>query len=245
FYGTSLGPGLGILGRTDVTTTLTQLGEQIAAYEELDPDTEHIPVFHMVTTIADAYPGEDEDYNHRVSHDTTRPWIEGARAAGGWAIVDIQPAHASVDVELDFIAPLLREPDVHLAVDPEFVMAEADDVPGSQLGIITGPQINRIQAWLEQVARATGQHKLLIIHQFNDRMIERKDEILDYALVDLVWDADGFGSPYPKIGDYIQYSGEAGFDYGGFKIFYEYDVPPMTPEQVLALEPPPVLVIYQ
>ncbi len=245
FYGTSLGPGLGILGRTDITTTLTQLREQIAAYQALDPDTENVPVFHMVTTIADATPGEDEDYNHRVPLDTTRPWIEGVRAAGGWAIVDIQPAHADLDVELEWITPLLLETDVHLAVDPEFIMAEADHVPGSQLGTITGPQVNRIQAWVEQIARVTGQRKLLIIHQFNNQMVEQKDEILDYTLVDLVWDADGFGGPSPKIGDYVQYSGEAGFEYGGFKIFYVYDEPVMTPEQVLALDPPVTLIIYQ
>jgi hypothetical protein len=245
FYGTPLGPGLGILGRFDITTTLTQLQEQIAAYEELDPDVEHIPAFHMVTTIADAFPGGDEDYNHRVPHDVIRPWIEEIRAVGGWAIADIQPAHASLDVELDLIEPLLREPGVHLAIDPEFLMARADEIPGTDLGRITGPQINRVQTWMKQIARVMKQHKLLIIHQFDDRMVKQKDQVLDYPLVDLVWDADGFGSPSPKIGDYIQYSREAGFDYGGFKIFYRYDSPVMTPEQVLALDPPTTLVIYQ
>ena len=199
----------------------------------------------MVTTIADAHAGDDEDYNHRVPHDLVRQWIEGVQAASGWAIVDIQPAHADLDAELNLIAPLLWEADVHLAVDPEFLMAGQDDIPGSHLGRITGPQINRVQTWMEQIARATGQHKLLIIHQFDSRMIEQKEKILNYPLVDLVWDADGFGSPYPKIADYVQYSGETGFQYGGFKIFYRYDVPVMTPEQVLALDPPPTLVIYQ
>jgi hypothetical protein len=60
-----------------------------------------------------------------------------------------------------------------------------------------------------------------------------------------VWDADGFGGPGAKIGDYNQYRQEAGFEYGGFKLFYDYDQPVMTPEQVLGLEPPPSVVIYQ
>jgi hypothetical protein len=245
YYGTPAGPGLGILGRQGVTETLALLQEQMAAYQALDPDLEHVPVFHMVTTIADAYPGEDEDYNHRVAHDTIRPWIEAIREAGGWAILDVQPAHAEVDVELDLIEPLLWEQGVHLAVDPEFLMAGDQDVPGTDLGRITGAQINRIQARLDRIARATGQRRVLVIHQFNDRMLVRKNEILDYVFVDLVWDADGFGSTHAKVADYVQYSGEPGFDFGGFKIFYRYDTPVMAPEDVLGLDPPPTLVIYQ
>jgi WD40 repeat protein len=245
YYGSPMGPGLGILGRSDITTTLTQLQEQIMPYQELDPDVEYVPVFHMVTTVADAFAGGDGDYNHRVPHDAILPWVEAARAVGGWSIVDVQPAHADLDTEIDLIEPLLLEPDVHLAVDPEFMMASDDEIPGTNLGQITGPQVNWLQARMEQIARATGQRKLLVIHQFDDRMIEQKERILNYPLVDLVWDADGFGSASPKIGDYIQYSGETGFEYGGFKIFYRYDASVMTPEQVLALDPPPILVIYQ
>ncbi|MBE9508915.1 MAG: hypothetical protein IMY86_12815 [Chloroflexi bacterium] len=76
-------------------------------------------------------------------------------------------------------------------------------------------------------------------------MVVNKGVIQDYPMVNLVWDADGFGGPGAKIGDYHQYRDEAGFEYGGFKIFYNYDTPVMTPEQVMALEPPPAYIIYQ
>lgn len=244
YYGTPLGPGLGVLGRGDITVTLTLLTEQTQAYRELDPDVETIPAFHMVTTIADAYAGDDEDYNHRVPHETIRQWIDGIGAAGGWSVLDVQPGHADLDMELGLIEPLLWEPNVHLAVDPEFMMI-GEEVPGDHLGRITGPQINQVQARLDRIGRTTGQRKMLVIHQFDDRMIQQKDGILDYPFVDLVWDADGFGGPGSKIGDYEQYKEEPGFEYGGLKIFYEYDEPVMTPEQVLALEPPEAVVIYQ
>ncbi|MCP4535841.1 MAG: hypothetical protein GY832_01735 [Chloroflexi bacterium] len=245
YYGSPMGPGLGILGRNNITNTLDLMYEQITPYEALDPDVEYIPVFHMVTTVADAHPGGDGDYNHRVAHENILRWVEAIRAVSGWAIVDVQPAHAELSTELDWIDPVLRETDVHLAVDPEFVMASDVQIPGTHLGRITGPQINWLQARLEQIVRATGQRKMLIIHQFDDRMVGQKEQILDYPLVDLVWDADGFGSASPKIGDYIQYGRETGFEFGGFKIFYRYDYQVMTPEQVLALDPQPALVIYQ
>jgi len=244
FYGTPGGAGLGILGRYDITTTLALLNEQAQAYRDLDPTVETIPAFHMVVTIADAYAGEDGDYNHRVSAETVRAWIDAANAAGVWSILDVQAGRAELMSELAWLEPFLREPNVHLAVDPEFIVG-AEEVPGAQLGRISGPQINQVQAWLDAIGRASGQRRILVIHQFDNRMITQKECLLDYPYVDLVWDADGFGGPTAKTGDYIQYSGETGFEYGGFKLFYDYDEPLMMPAEVLELTPPPALVIYQ
>ncbi len=244
YYGTPLGPGLGILGQHGITETLRLLKEQTQIYQNLDQTVDMIPTFHMVTTIADGFAGPDEDYNHRVPHETIQRWIDGMKAESGWSILDIQVGRASLVDELGAIEPLLLEPGVHLAVDPEFIVGK-DQVPGEDLGQITGHQINWIQAKMDRVARAVGQRKMVVIHQFNDRMIKNKGAILDYPLVDLVWDADGFGSPDSKIKDYNQYKREPGFEYGGFKVFYEFDEPLMTPEEILSLDPSPQLVIYQ
>jgi hypothetical protein len=244
YYGTPLGPGLGVLGRNGIDATLALLHEQAQAYRDLDPEVETLPVFHMVTTVADAHPGDDGDYNHRVQHDLIRQWMEGAEAAGGWSILDVQPGRSDLDTEWDALEPLLRERNVHLAVDPEFIVGDGE-IPGQDLGRITGPQVNHVQAKLDRLARTMGERKLLIIHQFDNRMVQQKEMILDYPFVELVWDADGFGGPGAKVGDYQQYRQEAGFEHGGFKLFYNEDTPLMAPEQVLSLEPPPRLVIYQ
>jgi hypothetical protein len=86
---------------------------------------------------------------------------------------------------------------------------------------------------------------VLAIHQFVDRMFTGKEELLDYPLVDLVWNADGFGGPGPKVHNYRQYAAEPGFQYGGFKLFYDYDAPLMSPADVLRLIPRPVFIQYQ
>jgi hypothetical protein len=244
YYGTSLGPGLGILGRHDIGTTITMLLDQIEPYRQLDPCAEIAPAFHIITTIADASPGEDGDYNHRVPHETTRLWIDSIAAQGGISVLDLQLGRAAMQTELDLIEPLIRLPGVHLAIDPEFIVAEGQ-VPGTNLGSITGEEVNAVQAWLNGIAEQVGENKILVIHQFDDRMIVNKAVIQDYPMVDLVWDCDGFGGPGAKKGDYRQYQDEAGFEYGGFKIFYRYDTPVMTPEQVMALDPPPAYIIYQ
>jgi hypothetical protein len=63
--------------------------------------------------------------------------------------------------------------------------------------------------------------------------------------VELVFDADGFGSPRAKIGDYDQYAAEPGFEFGGMKLFFNWDVPVMSPAEVMALEPQPAIIVYQ
>ena len=243
YYGTC-GPGLGILGRYDIPTTLALLEEQMQPYRELDPCVEIVPVFHMVTTVADASPGADGDYNHRIPHESIRVWIDAVAAAGGLSVLDVQAGRGDVMLELSLLEPLLRLPGVHLAIDPEFIVGE-EEVPGTHLGRISGGAINEAQAWLNGIAEQVGEPKMLVIHQFDDRMMENKEAIQDYPLVNLVWDADGFGGPGAKIGDYNQYRQEAGFEYGGFKLFYVYDTPVMTPAQVMAMEPPAAYIIYQ
>jgi len=244
FYGSPAGPGLGILGRYDISTTLELLDEQAQAYRELDPDVETLLAFHMVTTVADSFPGEDGDYNHRTSHEAIQEWVDAITSFDGWGIVDIQPGRAAVETEVELAESLLEQANVHLALDPEFTMGPGE-VPGHRIGQMSALDINRAQARLDLLARRTGHRKVLIVHQFEDSMIDGKWEILHYPLVDLVWDADGVGSSGAKIADYRQYRYEAGFEYGGFKIFYDYDSDVMTPERVMDLDPRPVLVIYQ
>lgn len=244
-YGTPGGRGLGILGTASATDTVTMTVQQAISYQVHLTDTQVVPFFHMVTTIADPHPGADGDYVHRVTTPTIQTWIDVAQAHGLYSVLDIQPGHSPITTELAYVSPFLHQPGVHLAVDPEFLMLDGVSVPGHKIGTMTGDLVNVVQAWLSGVAETVGERKALIIHQFDNRMFTGKETLLDYPLVDLVWDADGFGGPGAKIGDYVQYAGEPGFEYGGFKLFYNYDVPVMDPLQVLGLEPRPVFVVYQ
>ena len=76
-------------------------------------------------------------------------------------------------------------------------------------------------------------------------MVVNKAGIINYPFVELVFDADGFGSPGNKLADYWQYAGEPGFEFGGLKMFYEWDSPLMTPEEIMSVGPPPAVIIYQ
>ncbi len=244
-YGTPAGRGLGILGTASPTETVAMAVQQAEAYQALLPGIHVIPYFHMVVTIADAHPGPDGDYVHRVSEERLQSWIDVARANGLVCVLDVQPGYSPLASELAFVDPFLRQPGVHLALDPEFMMLDGVSVPGQKIGTMTGAHVNQAQAWLDVIAAETGERKVLVVHQFDDRMFSGKEDIIDYPSVALVWDSDGFGGPGAKIGDYRQYAAEPGFEYGGFKLFYDYDVPLMDPADVVILDPLPALVVYQ
>ena len=244
FYGNPLGRGLGVLGNSAPEKMLAQLRAQTAEYQKVLTGTEVLPAFHMVVTVADKYPGDDQDYNHRVDSAVIQKWVDWARQEKVWVILDLQPGRGDVMTEIDQVEKYLREPHVQLAIDPEF-MVGPKDIPGDTLGAIDGETINQIQARLDRIAVSIGQTKVLMFHQFDNRMLKNKDHILNYENVEMVWDADGFGSPGAKTQDYDQYRQEAGFDRGGLKLFYIEDSPLMTPEQVMKLVPMPSIVIYQ
>ena len=87
--------------------------------------------------------------------------------------------------------------------------------------------------------------KLLIVHRFTEEMVTSHQKIATDPRVQVVMVMDGFGTPAIKSRQYDTLIAEQRVQYTGFKLFYRHDQPLMTPEQVLLLDPPPDLIIYQ
>jgi hypothetical protein len=139
----------------------------------------------------------------------------------------------------------LKRPNVHLALDPEFAMPRGQ-VPGQRVGTMDATAINgaqRILADLVETERLPP--KLLVVHRFTEEMVTSHQKIATDPRVQVVMVMDGFGTPALKSAQYGTLIAEQRVQYTGFKLFYRHDEPLMTPEQVLLLEPPPDLVIYQ
>ncbi|MCA9983243.1 MAG: hypothetical protein KDE59_03075 [Anaerolineales bacterium] len=244
FYGSPLGRGLGILGNQPRADTYLSLRNLAGLYQPFSPGRAMVPTFHMVTTVADAWPGQDGNYSHQVDYPIIANWVEYAHSKNAAVVIDIQPAHADLIEEVNRVKDLLYYPHAHLALDPEFMM-EPGEVPGIQLGEITAEEINAVQAILNDIGAAIGINRVLIIHQFETEMVLNKPAIQNYPFVELVFDADGFGPPGTKLADYWQYAGEPGFEYGGLKMFYEWDSPLLQPNEIMNITPLPSVIIYQ
>ena len=244
YYGSPPGAALGVLGAAPPEETARQLSKLAGQYQLLSPERYALPTFHIITTVADPLPGKDGDYSHWLDEGILAEWLDVAQAEELAVVLDIQPGYADLQREFTRLKPYLYRPHVHLALDSEFAMS-AGTIPGHTLGHLHGEELNWIQAQLNQIALEIGLNKVLIVHQFDSSMLLDKEAIIDYPHVELVIDADGFGSPGAKRGDYLQYAAEPGFEYGGFKLFYGWDFPLMVPAEVMALEPHPAVIIYQ
>lgn len=245
YYGVPHSPILGAIGNGEPEDVLRPLLALAQQYQALSTDGRTVlPTFHIVSTVADPEPGPNSFYSHWTSVAILDQWIEVANQNNMAVILDIQPGRANLLTEVERLRSYLREPNIHLAIDPEYYM-DADQTPGSHIGDIDGEEINAVQEILDQIALEIGVNKMLLVHQFARGMIKEKEEILDYPHVDLVIDTDGYGIPDTKLHDYRLNAGDPGFEFGGLKLFYVWDDPLLTPEQVMRLEPMPAVIVYQ
>lgn len=248
FYGSAEGAGMGILNFRDPPQLLAELRGRAAEYQALLPQKQALPTFHVIVTIADPFFGQDRNFNHRASLASIEAWLDLAQREGIAVVLDVQPGHAPLQEEFERIRPYLSHPHVHLALDSEYTMERTPggyyEVPGQVLGSLYAAQINPIQAQLQEIAMQTGANKVLILHQFENEMLPDKENIVDYPNVELVVDSDGWGG-FDKVRDYLQYAGEPGFEFGGIKLYRNWDNPLLAPADVLGIEPQPAVVIYQ
>ncbi|MGH2588821.1 MAG: hypothetical protein ACRDJE_28185 [Dehalococcoidia bacterium] len=245
FYGTPLAPGLGALGQGDPETMIGRLRAQADAYAALDPERTVQPALHLIYEIAQAAPGADGLYLGRTPDAIVEEYIRLARDNGLLLFLDLQLGRSTIEREVGAVARFLAEPNVHLALDPEFAWGPGV-TPVEDIGFLRAAQVNQAQAMLQQIATENGlPGKILIVHQFRHGMLPDKAAIQPHEGVELVIDMDGFGSPAAKLDTYTAVITNDAVQYPGVKLFYEHDVPLMSPEDVLALWPRPVVVIYQ
>jgi hypothetical protein len=141
----------------------------------------------------------------------------------------------------------LREPDVGLALDPEWHVTPPE-VPGQVIGSVTAEEVNEVSAYLDElVTRDQLPQKLFVIHQFTADMIADREQLEPREGLAITLNSDGFGDIPNKEAKYAELSPRGPtreFD-AGFKLFYLEDFPLMSPGQVLDLRPEPDLVVYE
>jgi hypothetical protein len=139
----------------------------------------------------------------------------------------------------------LRLRHVHLALDPEWAVGE-DGVPGIQVGHLAASEIRGAQEALATLIESESlPPKLLVVHQFERAMISEKKALAPVPGVQLVIDADGHGAPARKSEVYQELVRVEPVGFAGIMLFYKLDEPLLTADQVLALTPPPDLIVYQ
>jgi hypothetical protein len=243
YYGAgTTAPGLGVLGQDTPDATWKKLAAQGAQYQGGGRPVQL--AFELIATIADAGPGPDGLYRSHQSDQVINTYLQEVRKHNGILILDIQPGRADFLAEAKYLQKWLVQPDVGLALDPEWRMGP-NQVPGKVIGSVTAAEVNSVASWLNGLVQANHlPQKVLLLHKFRDHMIQDQSSIKDQPGLYEIINMDGFGSQSVKIPEYKEFA--AGTDFAmGIKLFYKQDTDLMTPEQVVALKPTPDMVDYQ
>jgi hypothetical protein len=243
FYGAPQAHELGELGIGSPASAARRLERQAKPYAR--PGRPVLPAMELIAVVAAAHPEEDGRYNTRQDDSVIRRYLRAARRAKALLVLDIQPGRSDFLTEATRLEKWLREPDVGLALDPEWRMGP-DEVPGKVIGSVEAREVNAVSAWLSRlVVRNRLPEKLFLIHQFTDDMVD-DTRLQERAGLAMVLNADGFGTRELKRVKYHAFtSSPRRFFHTGFKLFYREDTDLMQPRHVLRLRPPPDVVIYE
>jgi hypothetical protein len=250
FYGYPGGDHLGVLGSGSPTAVAERLSDQALDYESLERQV--LPAFELIATIAHPDPGADDLYRTRVSDEIIGQYLRAARQERALLILDILPGRAEFIDEVHHYEKWLKEPDVSLALDPEWSMGPGQ-VPNLVIGSTTATKVNEVSAYLEQLVRSNNlPQKLLLVHEFTQNMVRNQSALVARPGIALVLNIDGVGSPEAKVGKYEDLTADPERPtsvFEGFKLFYQEDVNKggrlMTPYEVLGLDPQPDVVVYE
>lgn len=246
FYGFPGIPTMGALGRYSPSGAIAALGDLANQYDAVNGDLGVVRALHPIVAVAQTSPNGDGTYLGRMNPSVIAGYVEAARANGALVFLDVQIGWADPLTEVKRLEPFLREPFVHLALDPEFSTAIYGRAPGEVIGSLEARDVNAIQAYLATLVRAEGlPPKALVLHQFTPDMLLGTSQYNNVAEVEIVVDMDGFGGPQIKTNHYGFYALAGYSEVPAIKLFFDWDVPLMSPATIQNLSTAPGLVIYQ
>jgi len=252
FYGNIRSKGMGILGREPKAQMMAKFDKVLKEWQEADPNLPVMPALHSVTITAQGAAGADGKYrlmNSAATIAETRAWAKEKNAI---LFLDVQVGMSDLEHELPKLTEYLKDPTIHLGIDPEFAMATKKVRPGKKIGTYDAKDVNYAINFLARIVSENHlPPKILMVHRFTQGMLTNYKDIKLDPRVQVIMDMDGWGDPVLKKDSYKAYIKKEPVQYTGFKLFYEYDIKRkpyhlMTPKEVLTeLDPVPLYVQYQ
>jgi hypothetical protein len=246
FCGTPGAPRLGRLAGNLATKSKAL----VAQADKYSRGRKVLPVFELIAVVVQGEPGLDGKSRRRVPHSIVDEYLRAARSAKGLLLLNIQPGHSDFLTEAKHYEKYLREPDVGLALDPEWAM-KGKQKPGVSFGRTTGAELNAVAEYLSSIVRSNDlPEKALVFHQVNGYVVKDEAALVPHPGVVLIKSIDGLGPKGSKIKTYnFLVKSMPASVHAGFKLFFDEDTVNgkrlMTPEEVLALSPEPEYVMYE
>jgi len=250
YYGNPLSKRMGALGEFPKDEMLKRLKAEVVKWEEADPTMPVQPALHLIAVVAQGAPGKAGKYRLIMTNELITKVYGWAKEAGAILFIDIQTGHDDIRSVLPQFEWLLKNPDVHLGIDPEFNLISSKAKPGKKIGTYDAADINYASNYLKElVQKYKLPPKVFTVHRFTRNGVTNADRIVLRHEVQLVMHMDGWGAPWLKRDSYKDYIVAEPVQFTGFKLFYHNDTkkgdPLMTPQDLLKLNPKPVYIQYQ
>lgn len=250
YYGNPLSKRMGALGEFEKDEMLRRLNEEVLRWEKADPGKPVQPALHLIAVVAQDNPGKAGMYRMIMPDVVVKRVYGWAQEAKAVMFIDIQTGQDDIRAILPRFEWILKNPDVHLGIDPEFNLTGSGIVPGKKVGTYDAADINYVSEYLAGLVKTYNlPPKVLTVHRFTRGGVTNADKIVLRPEVQFVMHMDGWGAAWLKRSTYKDYIVTEPVQYTGFKIFYHNDTkkgdPLLSPQEVLRLEPVPVYIQYQ
>jgi hypothetical protein len=250
YYGNPLSKRMGVLGEYPKEEMLHHLKGEVDKWGKADPEHPVQPALHLIAVVAQGDPGKAGKYRMVMPDNAINNVYGWAKEASAILFIDIQTGHDNIRTILPRFEWILKNADVHLAIDPEFNLISSGKRPGSKIGTYDAADINFASDFLKNIVKKNNlPPKVFIVHRFTRNMVTNAKEIELHPEVQVIMNMDGWGAPWLKRDTYKDYIVKEPVQYTGFKLFYHNDTkkgdPLLTPQEVLRLIPSPVYIQYQ
>lgn len=250
YYGNPLSKRMGALGEFKKDDMLQRLKREAGRWQAADPSHPVQPALHLIAVVAQGEPGKAGMYRMIMPDKVINEVYGWAKEANAILFIDIQTGHDNIRAILPRFEWLLKNPDVHLGIDPEFNLGGSKAKPGSKIGTYDAADINYVTGYLRDLVKKYNlPPKVLTVHRFTRKGVTNYRSIVLRPEVQVVMHMDGWGAPWLKRDSYKDYVVSEPVQLTGFKLFYHNDTkkgnPLMTPTEVLQLHPKPLYIQYQ
>jgi hypothetical protein len=250
YYGNPLCKRMGALGEYQKDDMLRRLKHEVENWRKADPSHPVQPALHLIAVVAQGQPGKAGKYR-MVMPDAIINQVYGwAKESKAILFIDIQTGHENIRTLLPRFEWILKNPDVHLGIDPEFNLIKSGAIPGTKIGTFDASDVNYVSGFLSGLVKKYHlPPKVLTVHRFTRNGVTNYRKIVLRPEVQLVMNMDGWGAPWLKRDSYKDYVVAEPVEFTGFKLFYHNDTKKgnalLTPKEVLKLDPKPVYIMYQ
>ena len=238
---------LGRLGTGPLDQRVTEIEGRAKPYAA---GREILPVVEVIATVVQGSPGRDGEYRVRLTDAQIAKYHKAARKHRAVMLLNLQPGRSESITETKAFQKWLKEPDVGVALDPEWAM-DRGQRPGGVYGHTTGAELDEVARYLSGLVKQYNlPEKVMVYHQVARSVVRKESGLKDHDGVVAIKSVDGLGHPGPKKNIYwVVNKTTPKFVHAGFKLFYTEDRRHggrlMTPNEVLGLKPPPEYVMFE